>query len=285
VTQTPAVTATPPVPTAKPPSPTTAPPTPTTAASTAGIIIDHAYPRLAAIPSQYITEAKNDLHIAYGHTSHGSQLIDGMSGLISFKGSVYNFNSGGTAGALDLRDCPFGGTYDLGNPDFTVWADVTRTYLHANPVINVVMWSWCGQVSGASASDINGYLSRMSALESEFPGVAFVYFTGHLDGSGLEGNLHARNEQIRAYCRSNNKCLYDFADIESYDPDGTWFGDRHPTDACSYDGGNWALEWQASHTVNVDWYSCGAAHSEPLNANQKAYAAWALFARLAGWAG
>jgi hypothetical protein len=33
----------------------------------------------------------------------------------------------------------------------------------------------------------------------------------------------------------------------------------------------------------VDWYECGAAHTQPLNANRKAYAAWALFARLAGW--
>jgi hypothetical protein len=33
----------------------------------------------------------------------------------------------------------------------------------------------------------------------------------------------------------------------------------------------------------VDWYSCSSAHSEPLNANRKACAAWWLFARLAGW--
>ena len=32
-----------------------------------------------------------------------------------------------------------------------------------------------------------------------------------------------------------------------------------------------------------DWYSCSSAHSQPLNANRKAYAAWWLWARLAGW--
>jgi hypothetical protein len=37
--------------------------------------------------------------------------------------------------------------------------------------------------------------------------------------------------------------------------------------------GNWVTEWQSSHTVNVDWYDCGAAHSQSLNANQKAYTA------------
>ncbi len=278
-----------PTPTKKPssptPSPTTKPPTPTTAENNAAIIIDHNYTRLADIPASYITSAKSQLHIAYGHTSHGSQLIDGMSGLIGFKGHNYDFNSDGSGDALDLRDSPFSGASDLGNPDFIAWADATRSYLNNNNGINVVMWSWCGQVSGASPSDISGYLSRMSALENDFPAVRFVYFTGHLDGSGLDGNLHIRNEQIRTYCRNNHKILYDFEDIESYNPDGAYFGDKHPNDACDYDFGNWATAWQNSHTMGVDWYDCGSAHSQPLNANQKAYAAWALFARLAGWGG
>ena len=69
------------------------------------------------------------------------------------------------------------------------------------------------------------YLSLMDGLEQEFPGVTFVYMTGHLTGTGVGGNLNQRNEQIRAYCRANNKVLFDFADIESYDPDGDYFLD------------------------------------------------------------
>ena len=123
----------------------------------------------------------------------------------------------------------------------------------------------------------------MSQLEEDYPDVRFVYMTGHIDGSGLAGNLHVRNQQIRDYCDANDKMLYDFADIESYDPDGTYFGDKNVTDSCDYDGGNWATEWQDSHTQGVDWYNCDSAHSQPLNANHKAYAAWWLWARLAGW--
>ena len=63
----------------------------------------------------------------------------------------------------------------------------------------------------------------------------FVYMTGHLDGYGLTGNLHIRNEQIRAYCAANKKILYDFADIESYNPDGVYFGDKDANDNCDYD--------------------------------------------------
>ena len=254
------------------------------------IIVDHTCRDIDAIPESAIIDAKENLVIAYGHTSHGSQLVTGMTGLVTYAGALYAFNNGGADGALDLRDRPFSGAEDLGNPDRTAWAGATRTYLDANPDVNVVIWSWCGQVSSATEGDIDTYLSLMSELENDYPGVAFVYMTGHLDGTGLEGNLHLRNEQIRAYCRDNDKVLYDFADIESYDPDGTYFGDKIPNDNCDYDtdgndsrDGNWAVEWQNANPG--EWYDCSSAHSQPLNANLKAYAAWWLWARLGGWQG
>ncbi len=252
------------------------------------MIIDHNCTDLSLIPAEWIDSAKVKLHIAYGHTSHGSQLTTGMTGLVDFKGNEYAWNNGGTNGALDLHDYAMSG--DLGNPDRTSWAARTRTYLDANADVNVIIWSWCGQVSSATETEINTYLDLMVDLESDYPDVMFVYMTGHLDGTGLEGNLHLRNEQIRNFCDDNDKILYDFADMESYNPESTYFGDKKPNDACAYDtngdgtlDGNWATEWQNSHTVGVDWYECSSAHSEPLNANQKAYAAWWLWARLAGW--
>jgi len=254
------------------------------------IIINHTCTDLSQVPASAIERAKTSLHIAYGHTSHGSQVTDGMTGLSHFSGapwgsSRYSWNNGGTGGALDIRDGVLSG--DLGSPDRISWADRTRTYLKANREINVVMWSWCGQVSEAKESHINTYLSLMNKLESEFPDVNFVYMTGHLDGTGVSGNLNSRNEQIRNYCRSNNKILYDFADIESYDPDGNYYLDKGADDGCNYNGGarNWAIDWQNTHRKDTDWFECSSAHSQPLNANQKAYAAWWLWARLSGWDG
>jgi hypothetical protein len=268
-----------------------------------GSIIDHLCTNLNSVPVQYISAAKADLHIAYGHTSHGSQLTSGMSDLDPFMGGhgIYTFSDGGAGGALDLREGCFVGASDLGSPNFTAWEASTRTYLTAHSEINVIIWSWCGQVSSASEAVITTYLNLMDGLETDFPAVQFVYMTGHLDGTGLGGNLHLRNEQIRAYCRTNQKWLFDFADIESYDPDGNYC---LATDSCCYDAdndhvleinttvdpsvpiagdgdANWAVEWQNAHPGQ--WYACGAAHSLPLNANRKAYAAWWLWARLAGW--
>ena len=260
-----------------------------TGSSGSGKVMDHSDATLEKLSTSEIENAKQKLHIAYGHTSHGSQLVSGMSGLVDFKGVLYTFNNGGTNGALDLRDTPFSGASDLGNPNRTAWADATRNYLNNNGDINVIIWSWCGQVSSATEEDINTYLNLMTELEEDFPDVIFVYMTGHLDGSGEEGNLNQRNEQIRNYCSANNKYLYDFADIESYDPDGeTNYMLLNANDACEYDSdgndsrdANWAVEWRDAHTQDVDWYQCGSAHSDALNANQKAYAAWALWVAIA----
>jgi hypothetical protein len=130
----------------------------------------------------------------------------------------------------------------------------------------------------------------MNGLENDYPGVVFVYMTGHLDGTGEEGNLNLRNEQIRSFCTDNGKCLYDFADIESYDPDGAYYLNLGADDACGYDSdgngsrdSNWAIEWQTANPGM--WYECDSAHSQPLNANLKAYAAWHLWARIGGWVG
>jgi hypothetical protein len=261
---------------------------------TEAMVVNHTSINLDSIPTTYIDQAKQTLHIAYGHTSHGSQLPDGMTGLVQWKGALYAWNSGGTGGALDLRD--FNGNFgnlgiaaDLGNPNRTAWESATRTYLNQNPAINVIIWSWCGQVDGTQA-DIQLYLDLMDGLETAYPNVKFVYMTGHTDGAPVAGNVPTRNKQIRDYCLAHDKILYDFADIESYNPDGVYFGDKLVNDACDYDSNNdgirdrnWAIDWQNAHPG--EWYNCGSAHSQPLNANMKAYAAWHLWARLAGWNG
>ena len=270
-----------------------------TSATSFAYVIDHNSTDITQIPESAINTAKTNLHIAYGHTSHGSQLTTGMTGLVAFANGgglglalphdIFEYNNGGTGGALDLHDSAMGG--DCGY--YPQWVDNTRDYLASHSDTNVIIWSWCGQVSGISEQDmIDEYLAPMTQLELDYPAVTFVYMTGHSDGSGETGNLHLRNQQIRDYCITHDKVLFDFYDIEIYDPDNNYYGDKRVDDGCNYDSdnngsrdANWATEWQDSHTEDVDWYDCSSAHSQPLNANRKAYAAWWLWARIAGWGG
>jgi len=261
------------------------------------IIIDHTCTDVTQIPGTAIEHAKAQLHIAYGHTSHGSQLTTGMTGLVAFANvgglglahpeNFFQWNNGGAGGALDLHDYAMAG--DCGY--YPAWVNNTTAYLNTaiNQDVNVIIWSWCGQVSSKYAAGTleSEYLTPMANLENQYPGVTFVYMTGHVDHFD-DANNKAANQMIRDFCIANNKVLYDFAAIESYDPDGTFY--EFPSDNCDYyvsvggtKLGNWATEWQNTHTENVDWYTCTSAHSQPLNANRKAYAAWWLWARLAGW--
>jgi hypothetical protein len=263
------------------------------------IIIDHTCIDIIVLPEWAIQQAKETLHIAYGHTSHGSQITEGMQYLVGFanKGGkglalpndIFQWNDGGKDGALDLHDYAMGS--DVGR--YPEWVNSTRDYLEdpQHHDVNIIMWSWCGQVSGKYMNGrlFSEYIHPMAELESDYPHITFVYMTGHVDHL-YDEYTKAANQIIRAYCKANGKVLYDFADIESHDPDGNYYA--FPDDNCDYYAsrigerlGNWAVEWQETHLLGRDWYKSGAAHSESLNANMKAYAAWWLFARLGGWPG
>jgi hypothetical protein len=323
------------------------------------LIIDHTCTKIASIPVSAIINAKSKLHIAFGHTSHGQQILEGLTKLDDFmSGKEYpaltfavNFSGKALEGQLDIYNAPWkvlkwkeygrdlgSGTYSdkLIDADYTAWLYTTRKYLgwkcgsgdgsllshyaSGKPVYNpgacnncnVILWAWCSQAGYNNRGHIEQYLENLSQLEKDYPEVIFVYMTGHVDGSGLNGTLHINNEIIRKYCKKNNKILYDFEDIESWSPDGNYYGDKFVSEGCNWDANkngvteetkesetgwvpstplngdrNWALDWQKTHAKGKDWYECEIDnyHTQHLNTNLKAYSTWWLFAILAGWNG
>lgn len=230
-------------------------------AGASAIIADHtACTNFNDIPIQVIEDIAADYRTFYVHTSHGSQIMTGLDMV----------EAGNAAYAQ-----PFFVEYgdDLGHVGDTSWVPPTRSYLDANPSCNVAMFSWCGGCSDNTVEGIQIYLDKMEELEAAYPSVTFIYITGHLDGSGVDGVLYRNNNQIRDYCVTHGKILFDFADIESWDPDGTYYPDE--TDACY-----WCADWCSVHSCPA----CGScAHSHCFNCYQKGKAWWWLMARIDGW--
>lgn len=250
-------------------------------------MIDHRCTHLETIHPYWIDRAKAILRCSYGRSSYGLQPLNGMT-ILSFNPeyeNLYLFNMDGNVkpGVLSIADKTPSG--DLGYPDCFTWERLTREYLLGEGRDrNVVMWGWCGQVGYSSPEWIDLYLYLMAGLEADFPDVTFVYMTGHLDGSGKDGNLNLRNNQIRDYCRANNKFLYDFADIESFDPGAQVnYMELYADQTCDFVGGNWADQWCKANPEECS--ACYCAHSRSLNCDLKARAFWWLMARLAGWNG
>ena len=244
---------------------------------------------LRSIPRKYIDKARTTLHIAYQHTSHGTHVTRGMSGLNDYKpgddqlfGFSYvddKFGYGESApipGKLDLRDhalvdyAPEGiDAWDLSRNE-TAFIQATRNYLDdpENTVINVVMWSWCN-IAGHNVAE--NYIPGMDLLISEYgeggtkigsahgqreKPVTFIFMTGHANpGTNVgEGKPKNQADLIVAHCMENKQFCLDYYSIDTHDMEGNYWEDAGDNGDSKAYGGNFYLDWQNAHQLGAHWF-------------------------------
>lgn len=112
-------------------------------------------------------------------------------------------------------------------------------------------------------------LYELAALEGQYPDKTFVYWTTSL-ARNIGTDVSRRfNEQMRQWARTNNRILFDLADILSHTPEGQ---------ACLSDSGNPVI--CCEYTTESEGGHLGAVSAGKL---QAAKAMWVMLAQLAGW--
>ncbi len=141
-------------------------------------------------------------------------------------------------------------------------------------------------------------ISDLEALEAQYPGKTFIYWTSSLARNIGSTDGENFNNQMRQYALANDKILFDVADIEAHDPAGNaCFDSRdgycycNSSDCEDYSQQGQSCDWDDGLQIPA---ICQEYTTETLGGHlgsvsggkiQIVKGLWVLMARIAGWDG
>jgi Bacterial Ig domain len=241
----------------------------------------------------------------FAHASVGECIAEGVTNLHLANPGFYEFNM------ADVTNVPPGSTtagviYNdyrgnlAGNGDYSgdwQWKVAYFQTAVSNgwhyPKVNIALNKFCfidiwyATDSSDVATLLNTYLNSMLSLEAAYPQTVFVYATMPIttlnysyESLDSEPNCdywrNVFNNNLRSWCASNNRVLFDIADIEAYDYtngnlvtftyDGStcqelWAGDNQGGDQCCGEVGDGAhpTNYGAEELLARGFYAIAAA--------------------------
>jgi len=173
--------------------------------------------------SQALMNDIGQLKWYFAHASVGQNMTNGLGGLHNLNTNLYQFQSV-SEDSNPPATTQTGMIYEYmrGNPPSQEKFDKFQTYISNGwcyPKINLAMNKLCFIDQTA---DLNYYIKSMTNLEAAFPQTLFVYATMPLMNTTDVNNYlrNVYNDGLRAWVLTNNRVLYDIADIEAHDGTG-----------------------------------------------------------------
>jgi hypothetical protein len=217
--------------------------------------------------SQSLMNEIGQLKWYFAHASVGGNMMNGIYDLRTMNSSFYQLQSvseDGTPPASTQTGAIY--EHNRGNPGWQAKFDQFQICVSNGwrfPLVNLAMNKLCYI---DPAANLNYYLNSMTGLEAAYPETVFVYVTIPLT-TATDNDNYLRslfNDGVRDWVRTNNRVLFDIADMEAHDTNGVrctfTYNSRvceRLCDAYTSDGGH--LNSAGAQLVARGYYALGAA--------------------------
>src|SRR5208337_3733380 len=252
--------------------------------------------------SQSQMNAVTNFNWYFAEASVGSLMLEGVTNLHLANPSFYQIQSVSSTSTPPARTLPgiiygddrghsysndYQGDWQYEVAYFESAVSNGWTHPRVNLAMNILSFVdiWYNNSSNGVTALLDGYLDSMIKLEAAFPQTVFVYVTMPITTTNYDFDKDTEpedeywrcvfNNALRAWCYANKRVLFDVADMEAHDTNGTlctftyqgllceqlWSGDNQGGDGCCGEVGDGAhpTNFGAEELIAKGLYALAAA--------------------------